>query len=419
MGSELSIEGLKPASSSGSIDRRGLEEEFDSADRQSMKYGELIIIGYNGSLPTHHRTCQQSKYILRKHDHPNGVKYSKHYVVTSPSKSKAFLDKRKYSIIFTKSKNQATIVEYQTDEQTDMFQVGRSTKTSNDFVVHNVIRGDFTPSQLSCRILVDRTYPHLARVYAAGFDSSKNIFLGEEATKWENSILICHPRGSYFGGEAKPGQWCEVSLGGRILSFHPSVLIKRKKIHSDMNVLQDGSLIDICGATLLWRSAESLKKSPTKEDLEKLVDNLNEKKPICPVEFTTLVFPKETSTGVNCYPNRKQQPYVYLNCGHVQGLNMWSLQTGSLSYMCLLCRSVGPVVKLRMGMEPAFYVDYGPPTFAFNPCGHMASEKTVKYWVNVPTPYGTNGLDAICPFCATPIVGSRGYVKLIFRNTVD
>jgi hypothetical protein len=39
---------------------------------------------------------------------------------------------------------------------------------------------------------------------------------------------------------------------------------------------------------------------------------------------------------------------------------------------------VGPMAKLCMGMEPAFYVDAEPPTFAFNPCGHMATEKTVK-----------------------------------------
>lgn len=44
---------------------------------------------------------------------------------------------------------------------------------------------------------------------------------------------------------------------------------------------------------------------------------------------------------------------------------------------------LGPVVKVFMGLEPAFYVDSGPPTFAFNPCGHMATEKTVK-WVLLP-----------------------------------
>jgi pellino protein len=43
-----------------------------------------------------------------------------------------------------------------------------------------------------------------------------------------------------------------------------------------------------------------------------------------------------------------------------------------------MCLVAGAVVKLSMGIEPAFYVDCGPPTYAFSPCGHMATEKTVK-----------------------------------------
>ena len=39
----------------------------------------------------------------------------------------------------------------------------------------------------------------------------------------------------------------------------------------------------------------------------------------------------------------------------------------------------------------AFYVDCQPPDYCFVPCGHMASEKTVKYWANVPIPCGTSG----------------------------
>jgi pellino len=30
-------------------------------------------------------------------------------------------------------------------------------------------------------------------------------------------------------------------------------------------VLQDGTLIDLCGATLLWRSAEGLQNSPVRD----------------------------------------------------------------------------------------------------------------------------------------------------------
>ena len=35
-----------------------------------------------------------------------------------------------------------------------------------------------TISRYSCRIVVDRDPPHTARVFAAGFDKSSNIFLG-------------------------------------------------------------------------------------------------------------------------------------------------------------------------------------------------------------------------------------------------
>lgn len=35
-----------------------------------------------------------------------------------------------------------------------------------------------TISRFACRILVDRSEPSKARIYAAGFDSSRNIFLG-------------------------------------------------------------------------------------------------------------------------------------------------------------------------------------------------------------------------------------------------
>ncbi|XP_008487257.2 protein pellino-like [Diaphorina citri] len=74
------------------------------------------------------------------------------------------------------------------------------------------------------------------------------------------------------------------------------------------------------------------------------------------------------------------------------------------------------VVKLCMGIEPSFYVDTkdtGP--YCFNPCGHMATENTVKYWSRIGIPLGTNGFESFCPFCATQLEGHPGYVKLIFN----
>lgn len=75
---------------------------------------------------------------------------------------------------------------------------------------------------------------------------------------------------------------------------------------------------------------------------------------------------------------QQQQPYVYLKCGHVQGHHDWGQEKDKVTRKCPMCLVAGAVVKLSMGIEPAFYVDNGPPTYAFSPCGHMATEKTVK-----------------------------------------
>lgn len=42
-----------------------------------------------------------------------------------------------------------------------------------------------------------------------------------------------------------------------------------------------------------------------------------------------------------------------------------------------------------------------------------------RYWEKVAIPHGTNGYIAICPFCAVPLEGTPGYVKLIFQDNVD
>ena len=72
-----------------------------------------------------------------------------------------------------------------------------------------------------------------------------------------------------------------------------------------------------------------------------------------------------------------------------------------------------------MGMEPCFHVDCERPTHAFNPCGHMASEATVRYWSAVMIPHGTNGFHSMCPFCATPLSAPTPHVRLIFQDNLD
>ena len=93
-----------------------------------------------------------------------------------------------HSVSYTLSRTQAVIVQYDPDPDTDMFQVGRSSEGPIDFVVMDTIPGDqrgdnsvaqqSTISRFACRIIVERSPPYVARIYAAGFDVGKNIFLG-------------------------------------------------------------------------------------------------------------------------------------------------------------------------------------------------------------------------------------------------
>ncbi|CAH1733006.1 protein pellino [Aphis gossypii] len=422
-------------------------------NENAVKYGELIILGYNGQLTAGDKRRRRSKFVLWKRDIANGIKRSNHYVVPCPQNSHAVLDKNQHSISYTLSRTEAVIVEYVNDETTDMFQIGRSSDSPIDFVVMDTnaeknaaainnlpivdskkTAAASTISRFACRIICDRNNTSIARLYAAGFDSSRNIFLGEKATKWKdgeeidalttNGVLVMHPSGKFHKGNTEPGIWLEVSVCGKLFSLRGSrsAQLKGDMVEDSNNILTDGTLIDLCGATLLWRSAEGLNLSPSREYLKKLIERTNRERPTCPVGLYTLVFPHHSEDHAAAVASSeladiKQQPYAYLQCGHVQGRHAWGLNKDSNSRTCPMCLKVGGIAKLSMGIEASFYVQdkEKPDLYAFNPCGHVATEKTVKFWSNVGIPYGTNGFEAFCPFCAKLLEGYPGYVKLIFN----
>jgi len=93
-----------------------------------------------------------------------------------------------HSVSYTLSRSEAVIVQYDLDADTDMFQIGRSSEDPIDFVVLDTVPGNLridslaaqqsTISRFACRIIVQRNPPFSAKIYAAGFDVGKNIFLG-------------------------------------------------------------------------------------------------------------------------------------------------------------------------------------------------------------------------------------------------
>lgn len=526
--------------SSGQLHREYQQEQV------SVKYGELVLLGYNGSLPDGaEKGRRRSKYVLSRRSESNGVRAARHVSAADPAASAAVLDALQHSIAYTLSRHQAVVVLYERDPTTDMFQIGRSKESQIDFVVmdtpppqRTIIddaqqtaqqqqleqhinrrhqtqqqqpqrNGDFRSgiSRYACRLLVERQARKcvqrnrkvqknvvdkqssqgilqednfeqnerrlhsdnekcssreyssgeddenvdewVVRVFAAGFDSSSNIFLGENASAWQgsggaidglttNGVLLMQPMGEFgelpaavdgsssVAGAA--GIWREVSVAGGVYGLRESRAARRAgpRIAGEKNVLYDGALIDLCGATLLFRSARGLRNSPTRAELLEQVARLNAGRPQCPVGLNTLVVPSRATLSNR---DQERQPYVYLRCGHVQGLHAWGRAAnggsngnggnGSDWRKCPMCLTCGPVARLAMGIEPAFCVDRGPPAWAFRPCGHMASERTVKYWAAVPTPHGAHGLNAVCPFCAARLCDQPGYVRLIFQDNID
>ncbi|CAL8254149.1 unnamed protein product [Lota lota] len=412
-----------------------------------VKYGELIVLGYNGSLPNGDRGRRKSRFGLCKRPKANGVKPSTVHIACTPQAAKAISNKDQHSVSYTLSRAQTVVVEYTHDTSTDMFQIGRSTESPIDFVVTDTTVGgpsnsdpqsvQSTISRFACRIACQRCPPYTARVYAAGFDSSKNIFLGEKAAKWTtadgqmdglttNGVLVMHPRHG-FTQRSTQGVWREISVCGNVFTLREtrSAQQRGKMVDPESQELVDGSLLDLCGATLLWRTAEGLARAPTLGHLEALRQQINAARPQCPVGLSTLAFPslrrKET-------PGDKQ-PWAYLRCGHVHGRHDWGSDRrrtqeaegspGSHQRECPMCRARGPYVPLWLGCEAGFYLDAAPPTHAFSPCGHVCSERTAAFWSGVPLPHGTHTFHAACPFCALQLSAGPGYVRLIFQGPLD
>ncbi len=114
--------------------------------------------------------------------------------------------------------------------------------------------------------------------------------------------------------------------------------------------------------------------------LANMIDQLNDTKPECPVTFHPLIFAKG-DLPLDCNHRALMEcactPFIHLECGHVQGKHNWKRSRYD-DFVCPVCRSDGPIVSLSVGMETAYWVDSGDLTHCFNPCGHVASEMTVK-----------------------------------------
>lgn len=89
---------------------------------------------------------------------------------------------------------------------------------------------------------------------------------------------------------------------------------------------------------------------------------------------------------------------------------------------CPLCRARGPFVELKLEWEPAICDD--EPEVAFNPCGHIVSERCARKWASLSLPDNAPPnarYRPICPFCAKPLKadsrnGDQPFNRILFQS---
>ncbi|TRY86064.1 hypothetical protein DNTS_030164 [Danionella cerebrum] len=400
------------------------EEQEQLSSSKPVKYGELIVLGFNGSLPNGDRGRRKSHFSLYKRAKANGVKPGS---CTGPNPK---VVRNQHSVSYALSRTQTVVVEYTHDANTDMFQIGRSTESPIDFMVLDsspVVVGECDPassqstvSRFACRIVCARRPPYKAHLYAAGFDSSRSIFLGEKAPKWcssegqmdgltTNGVLMMSPRHG-FTRRTAPGPWREISVCGNVFTLRETRSSQNpgKLLESESHELTDGSLIDLCGATLLWRSGDSPCEPRTP-----------------PTQSFSSLQHQACSTSSSC---------IYLPCGHVirgrrrltkLGYSEEEEEDDDHSdpcpdpegeHRCPVCRARGRLVPLTLGRESTVFLDSAPPSHAFIPCGHVCSERTAVFWSSVLLPRGAQGFYSACPFCLRPLGRERKSVRLLFHS---
>jgi len=307
-------------------------------------YGQLVVLGYKeyrveGST-WHPVGPRNEKFELRRRKRANGIRRSRAYVLQdSDITEKKNLTKRSteasHSVTMnvaaskepdtgriTQSSKRVT-VEYIPDAREDMFQLGRMIVPQNDFVVRGPLHLDSggvlcgPVSRYACRITCSRLPPFHCKLYAAGFNNERDIFLSEMAPKWQlkpdeiaaddldaieqkekqiqlqqeyngtieknknmnasSQMSSSQPKNkdtigcqwdalTTFGVRIwKPeiGAWREVSVHGGVHEPRQRADVAGARYPDENSTLTDGTIIDLAGIQLLFESADSMRNHDT------------------------------------------------------------------------------------------------------------------------------------------------------------
>ena len=280
----------------------------------ALNYGCLVVLGANGRTPLS-PTDQRQKtcFLMEQRDEPNGItkvvtKTRGHGKLTDKFDPTQNRTQCSHSITYSLSRTKTVKVDYQSDELTDMYQVGRSLDKVIDMVIvddemdQRGVKDKFaekklkarcsTISRFACRFLVDR-FSRQVKLYAGGFDESNTISLGDVAPKvqiTQHEIDSLTTNGVLM---KKPGEcWREVSINGYMYGLRKSrsANVPGETLLTENNNLVDNTLIDLFGCVLLYRDSEFLETGPKWHEIMALTKKLNLMKPQCPVRMNTEKF---------------------------------------------------------------------------------------------------------------------------------
>eukprot|EP00731_Ephydatia_muelleri_P027740 Em0019g613a len=368
-------------------------------------------------------------------------------IIKEPGNADSLLRKSTHTVavVMNRPGSGAAITEYGHDPNTDMFQLSLSTVGVNS-------RSEGLRTQpltwLSWRWLLWRMGPRLTRatarcrdmpagysakeplltphgLYAAAFDTHSKIHLSAMAPTWSqfsgeydglttNGVAFMRPTGVFESG-VSPGEWREVTVMGNVrkLRAQRSSRTPGDPVPEETNILTDGCLIDLCGVTLMWRTAMGLEHGPSDTIMRERRQALNEKAPQCPVNFLTLHFRSQSAASTE---ESLREPWAYLKCGHIYSHHDWKAgsEENYTHRTCPMCLVPSPYIRLELGQERGFFIDNGELTHSFMPCGHVTTEKTTQYWKKVKIPHMATEWVPRCPFCSFPLDPTTPMVKLIF-----
>lgn len=377
-------------------------------------YGTLFVVGCSKVLPNHLADKMNTKYTLLKRSSASGLIEANSFV-TSDVKESLSATLTQHVILYPSDNHRSLVVTFKHDSLSDLFQIGRYEKHPIDFSVYDISplnKARNGVSRFACRISVRRDENHEAKIYAGAFDSSGVISVGASGLAHDycgkmdgfttNGVLIYKPNKMFSSN------WREVSVSGYIYPVRSAKMdaSKRARILEESNILVDGTLIDLCGVTLIWRTPEGLKRTPTEYYLNHLQSTLHKHTP------ESLPLPRNSRMIVSQVEPSVKKCYVFLACGHVTAFSKLP-NDHAKGLHCPYCSAFGPVKEFTVGTEPGFYFHEEAPSYAaFKPCGHVATQKTVEFWSGVQIPDHRNIQRSLCPFCGQNLNFITKHVRL-------